>query len=107
MTTSDDFDTCKEVSRQEVLRLRAQGLDARWIQVAGLAVSAPDADERWNDVEPASRLHYVVKIDDEYHDLAPRQFWPDAPVPLIERDYLRRWDKAYDVTSGLKQWKGV
>jgi hypothetical protein len=42
-----------------------------------------------------------MKIGDEYHDTTPHQFWPDAPHPLVEKDYMKRWGKEYDVTDAL------
>jgi hypothetical protein len=66
-----DCDTCKERTMHCVLRWRAAGIDARWLQVAGMRVPAPDADPRWAVVPPKARLHYVVYADGEYHDLVP------------------------------------
>jgi|688.fasta_scaffold154859_2 hypothetical protein len=96
-----DFDTCKARTMRCVLRWRAAGLDARWIQVAGMRVPAPDADRRWSVVLPAARVHYVVLVDGEYHDLASQQFWPDLPSPLVEREYMLRWERFYDITDTL------
>jgi hypothetical protein len=96
-----DFDTCKERTMHCALRWRAAGVDARWIQVVGLRSPAPNADPRWSTVPEEVRIHYVVLVDGEYHDLSPRQFWPDAASPLVERDYLERWDRHYDITDSL------
>lgn len=83
------------------MALRAEGVDARWVQVAGLLAPAPLCDPRWRSVHPRVRVHYVMVVDGVVHDLAPRQFWPDAPCPLVNADYLDWWERHYDVTDAL------
>lgn len=101
--SESDFDTCQQRTQRRVRDLRRAGVDARWIQVQGMRVGAPDADPRWQEIPPSARSHYVVKVDGVYHDLAPRQFWPHAPAELVERDYMRRWEREADVTDHVDQ----
>lgn len=98
------FDTCKPRSAEAVRAALEEGRDARWVQLAGLVAPSPDADERWAEVDPRGRIHYVAVIDGEVHDHAPRQFWPDSPAVLVcdEESYLRRWASSYDITDALE-----
>lgn len=97
----DDFDTCKERSRALTCALRSSGVDARWVQVAGMVADAPGCDPRWRAVPPPARIHYVTVVDGTVIDLAPRQFWPEDPSPLRCARYLDRWSQHHDITSAL------
>lgn len=106
---SSDFDTCKRSSAQLCARLRAQGIDARWIQLADFIGTAPDADPRWASMPPVVWTHYVVVANNEVIDIAPRQFWPDSEVPLVttQASLPESWEARHDITDALNEFLSV
>lgn len=103
---TSDFDTCKRRSARACARLRSEGVDARWLQVADFVGSAPEADPRWASMPPVVWTHYVVVADDTVIDHAPRQFWPGCEVPRVTAtaDLPNEWDAMCDVTDALDQF---
>lgn len=89
-----DFDQCYERASEAVVKARAAGRTAVLVQLCGAVRDWPNADPRWAAVDPASWHHYVVRIDGELWDFAPRQFDPKAPVPSpVEEE---SWREVYE-----------
>ena len=83
-TPAECFDTCKQTSCDVRVALRAQGHDARWVQLAGasteMASRLPD-DSRWRDLSPDRWAHYETEADGRVIDFTFRQCDPDADFP--------------------------
>ena len=63
------------------------------VQLAG-SPDYPNADERWKDIPPKHRQHYVAKVGSSYVDVAHGQFDPSTPVRISDS---HGWTKEYEV----------
>lgn len=100
-----DFDQCKERAMAETRRMRELGLDARFVQVADFVAPIPGTgvDERWLKIPPSSWRHYLVELEGNVIDYAPRQFRLDA-VDIEFGDaasFYAKWGRRYDITDSL------
>lgn len=108
------FDSCKKTSRDYTKFLRENGIDARWVQLAGKKHLTGNEDPRWRDIEPGFWSHYVTVVDGYVIDHTYRQFDPDSAYPHVTpvretipnqyQDRLRvdGWEDGYDVTNALR-----